>query len=69
MARKKKLTAPAGALAARHIYLLKEPDENSPALCAVNAGTYLGAAEENGAWTLVQFGLVQGWVPTDALER
>ena len=69
MARKKKQAAPAGALASRLVPILAEPKEGASALCLVNTGTYLQVVKEDGEWSLVHFGNVEGWVPADALQR
>ncbi len=68
MARKKTQT-PSGALASRLVPIQIAPEPNAGVVCLVNRGTYLQVTKEDGKWTQVLFGNVEGWAPADALDR
>ena len=58
-----------GALATRYACLLDEPTEAGHPVSVVNAGTYLRIVGTVESWTMVLFGNVRGWVPSDVIGR
>ena len=69
MAKKKAQKAPSGVLASRYVPILAAPEPHAGVVCLINAGTYLQVTKEDGEWVQVLFGNVEGWVPSDALQR